>query len=379
MSDIPDLDERNKVLDNSLNTRPDLSNKFCHHPFDNFEPHEDGAVAVCCLTWLPYLIGNLQHNTMDEIYNSQKAQDIRASILDGSFKYCDHRVCPHIQNNSLLNKDQVQYSRHRDIIDNHKVVMNHPTHINCVYDGSCNLSCPSCRVKKINYTSGEQYETRLMIHDKLMDSLLEKDLVDGCSINITGSGDPFASKNFRDFLLEFDGSQYPNVKIDLQTYGVMFTPKMWRNLHKIHKNIRVVMISFDAALPSTYNITRRDGDWDLLVENVKFLGIKRSEGFMEHLSLDFVVQDINYKEMPQFVALGKSFGGVDNVSFSMVTNWGTWSDEIFDQRAIWRRDHPEFDTFMQILCSEELQDADFVDMSNLHSYLQEATHGKNDP
>ena len=39
MSDIPDLDERNKVLDNSLNTRPDLSNKFCHHPFANFEPH----------------------------------------------------------------------------------------------------------------------------------------------------------------------------------------------------------------------------------------------------------------------------------------------------------------------------------------------------
>ena len=180
-------------------------------------------------------------------------------------------------------------------------------------------------------------------------------------------------------MLEFDGAQYPNVKIDLQTNGVMFTPKMWRNLHKIHKNIRVVMISFDAALPSTYNITRRDGDWDLLVENVKFLGIKRSEGFMEHLRLDFVVQDINYKEMPQFVTLGKSFGGVDNVSFSMVTNWGTWSDEIFDQRAIWRRDHPEFDSFMQVLCSEELQDADFVDMSNLHSYLQEATHGKNDP
>ena len=50
MSDIPDLDERNKVLDNSLNTRPDLSNKFCHHPFDNFEPHADGSVAVCCLT-----------------------------------------------------------------------------------------------------------------------------------------------------------------------------------------------------------------------------------------------------------------------------------------------------------------------------------------
>jgi hypothetical protein len=52
-------------------------------------------------------------------------------------------------------------------------------------------------------------------------------------MNVTGSGDPFGSKIFRDLLFGIDGSKYPNVKINLQTNGVMFTPKYWKNMKKI--------------------------------------------------------------------------------------------------------------------------------------------------
>lgn len=364
----------NKVLDESIKShsdRPDLSNKFCHHPFDNFEPSEGGAVGVCCLAWLPQLIGNLNTETMDEIYNSPKAQDIRASILDGSFKYCDHRVCPLIQSGNLKNRDEVVNPRHRDIIDNNNLVMNHPTHINFVYDKSCNLSCPSCRVTKINHVSGEMYESRLKIHNKLIESLFAKDLVDGCTLSITGSGDPFASKIFRDFLMEFDGRKYPNVKIDLQTNGTMLTPKMWDSIYKVHDNLGQIIVSFDAALKSTYEVVRRDGDWDLLVENVKFLGQKRLENKIKILRLDFVVQDLNYQEMPHFVTLAKSFGGIDRVHFAMVVDWGTWDKETFNQRAIWRKGHPDLNSFMVILKSQELKDP-IVQMTNLSSYFVEA-------
>ena len=372
VSDIPSLDMRNKVLDKSINERPDLSNKFCPNPFDNFEPRETGLVGVCCLSWLPYYIGNINDNTVDEVYNSTEAQDIRKSILDGSFKYCDHRVCPYIQNGTLQNKDEVTDQRHRNIIANNQVVINHPTHVNFVHDDSCNLSCPSCRIKKINFSTGEIYEKRLKIHNRLIDSLFAKDLTDGCTLSITGSGDPFASKIFRDFLLEFDGRKYPNVKIDLQTNGVMFTPKMWDSIHKIHDNLNLVMVSFDAAVPDTYDVVRRDGDWDLLVENTKFLGQKRLENKMDMLRLDFVVQDLNYKEMPRFVDLARSFGGIDGIYFSMVTDWSTWDKDTFNQRAVWRMDHPECESFMEVLKSEQLQDRRFIDMSNLSSYFERA-------
>jgi hypothetical protein len=373
MSDIPDLSKRNEALDESINERPDLSNKFCHHPFDNFEPRDSGSVGVCCLSWLPYYIGNLNNEDMDKVYNSERAQDIRRSILDGSFDYCDHRVCPLIQNGSLKNKEDVTNPRHRDIIDNNKTVLNHPTHVNFLHDESCNLSCPSCRVKKINYSTGEQYERRLKIHNNLVDSLFSKELEDGCTLSITGSGDPFASKIFRDFLLNFDGTKHPNVYIDLQTNGVMFTPAMWKKINKIHDNLGLIMVSFDAALPSTYSITRRDGNWDRLVQNTKFLAQKRQEGKFKTFRLDFVVQDLNYKEMPMFATLAKSFGPlIDTVCFSMVTDWGTWDNDTFKQRAVWRKDHPEFGSFMDVLRSPELQDSNFIDMSNLHAYFVEA-------
>ena len=372
MSDLPILDQRNEILSESINDRPDLSNKFCHHPFDNFEPRDDGNVGVCCLAWLPYYVGNLERDTMDEVYNSKKAQDIRKSILDGTFKYCDHRACPLIQNGDLKNKDEVTNPRHREIIDNNKIILDHPTHINFLHDDSCNLSCPSCRVKKINFYTGEVYERRLKIHNEVIESLFAKDLTDGCTISITGSGDPFASKIFRDFLLEFDGTKYPNVKIDLQTNGIMFTPKIWEQMYRIHDNINLVMVSFDAALPSTYEVVRRGGDWDLLVENTKFIAEKRLEEKINILRLDFVVQNLNYKEMPHFVTLAKMFSGIDQVLFSMVTDWGTWSKETFKVRAIWRPDHPQYQRFLSILRSKELRDQEFIDMSNLHQYWLEA-------
>ena len=153
----------------------------------------------------------------------------------------------------------------------------------------------------------------------------------------------------------------------------MFTPSMWKKINKIHDNLGLIMVSFDAALPSTYSITRRDGNWDRLVENTKFLAEKRNEGKFKVLRLDFVVQDLNYKEMPMFATLAKSFGPlVDTVCFSMVTDWGTWDKATFNQRAVWRKVHPEFDSFMDVLRSPELQDSNFIDMSNLHAYFVEA-------
>ena len=95
-------------------------------------------------------------------------------------------------------------------------------------------------------------------------------------IFVTGSGDPFASKIFRDMLYNIDGSKFPNLAISMQTNGVMYTPKMWEKLYKIHSNLRDCRISFDAGTKDTYeNKTRLNGDWDLLLDNCAFLDKQR--------------------------------------------------------------------------------------------------------
>ena len=54
-------------------------------------------------------------------------------------------------------------------------------------------------------TKGKLYENSLQIQNKILDYALP---LDGDLIfNITGSGDPFGSKVFRDFLTSFDGNK----------------------------------------------------------------------------------------------------------------------------------------------------------------------------
>jgi hypothetical protein len=51
-----------------------------------------------------------------------------------------------------------------------------------------------------------------------------------------------------------------------------------------------------------------------------------------------VVQQKNFREMPEFVRLGQRIG-VDTVYFSQLVNWGTFSDFGLRTRVVHKRDH----------------------------------------
>jgi len=56
---------------------------------------------------------------------------------------------------------------------------------------------------------------------------------------VTGSGDPFGSKLFREFLFNTNGKDFPNVLFNLQTNGVMFTPKYWDKMKDTNYNLDI--------------------------------------------------------------------------------------------------------------------------------------------
>ena len=82
-----------------------------------------------------------------------------------------------------------------------------------IYDPSCNLSCPSCRATKIYITEGPAYERKNIIQQKIINEIFGEPHTRYCKVNVTGSGDPFGSKIFRELLFSIDGSKYPNVHI----------------------------------------------------------------------------------------------------------------------------------------------------------------------
>lgn len=349
-----------------INTDKKSKGKFCNKPFDQLEIHPDGSASVCCMSWLPEKIGNVKEEGVKEVFNSEKAQKIRESILDGSFKYCDHKLCPYIQNGSLPNKAEVTDDRHKSIIKSNQIKDLEPTFYNLCYDESCNLSCPSCRKNKIYYYKGGVYETKKKMQDKLIAHVFGKPHNNYCLINVTGSGDPFGSKLFRKLLFSIDGEKFPRVFFNLQTNGVMFTPKYWDRMKKIQKNINTVMVSYDAGTPETYKITRRGGNWDRLQENMKFLSSLRQKGLINELRIDCVVQKANYKELHKLVEIGLNLK-VDKVLFSLLVDWGTWPIQIYKQNCIWKKTHPEFNDFKSALQDPIFNDP-IVDLGNLTEY-----------
>ncbi len=355
----------------SLNQVKSLKGRFCPKPFTQFDIYEYGDAHCCCSSWITTPLGNVNKQPVKDIWNSEIAQDIRASIFDGSFKYCDHKLCPLIQNDTLPTLASAKVDPFlKPIIEEQKTILNtDPALINFCNDPSCNLSCPSCRIEKLILRTGPEFDARQEIQNKVVDGFISEPSDKAFTINVTGSGDPFASKIFRDFLFDLDGADFPNMLVNLQTNGVLFTKKNWEKLHKIHSNLQAMFISFDAATADTYAITRRGGNWDMLIENIQFLSERRQEGLFKLLRLDFVVQLDNYREMPAFVKLAKSLGA-DCASFSMVTDWGTWPKEVYETKCIWKETHPEFHEFLEVLKDPVFSES-IVELGNLtEAYTQ---------
>jgi hypothetical protein len=139
----------------TLNKEKNLKGRFCRNPFVQLDAYEDGKLYSCCSAWLPKSIGNLKKMSVDEAWNSPTSQMIRESIFDGSFRYCHHKVCPMIQEESLPTLQEARVDVHlREIIDKRLTRLDvPPIFINLCNDASCNLFCPSCRVSTCKQTA----------------------------------------------------------------------------------------------------------------------------------------------------------------------------------------------------------------------------------
>lgn len=325
---------------------------FCSKPFEWFEVSRgslggEGDTFLCCPSWLPTPVGNLQQQTVAEVWNGPQAQAIRASILDGSFSYCVAANCPHLQNvdGPVRRVDEVSDPLHQAILrDGLTILPWGPRDVNCSYDRSCNLSCPSCRTKVLVESQARdriQHIQRRINDEALADARL---------LYITGSGDPFGSPFFRRWLQTMRRADMPTLeKIHLHTNAQLWTPRMWETIPaEIRALVKSADISIDAASAGTYAENRRGGRFDVLLENLAFIRTLRTEGPLEWLGINMCVQRNNYREMPAFVALGERVGA-DVAAFSRLNNWGTFTDAEYQARAVHDAAHPEHDALLDVL------------------------------
>lgn len=232
--------------------------RFCEVPFVNLDfqttyaADEDIVYSFCeALNWLPIAFGD------DFSWNSPYVQEVRKSILDGSFRYCDEYRCPFLKAGTLPVARDITDSYLRDIIDNKKVVLDKgPRRLILSYDRSCNLSCPSCRSKVI-MAKEETF--------RKLDCRMEKELTplmqDVKEIQLSLTGEALASKHSMRLLRSWNPEKYPNLEVKLFTNMSLVTRKLWESLGSSADCIKSLHMSIDGATPETLEKLRRGLKW----------------------------------------------------------------------------------------------------------------------
>ncbi|PUB17572.1 radical SAM/SPASM domain-containing protein [Yoonia sediminilitoris] len=339
-----------------------LADRFCSNPFTDVEVIQSRDIYTCCAAWLPAAIGAADDPDTDP-WRGPRAQELRRSVLDGDFSYCSRLNCPKIAGRQLPRRDAVGDPQMRRHIDRQTpAIMPDPDRVLLSYDTSCNLSCPSCRVKLISL--GRSQATKL---DSFYEAHVAPLLTNASRIKITGSGDPFGSNHFRHVLRHLTAQKVEAPRLQLQTNGVLFDARAWDELG-LEGHVKSVWVSVDATEPETYAILRRDGDFDRLMANLQFLASKRKAGQIGELRLDFVVQVANFRQMPAFAEMARDIGA-DGVHFLMLRNWGTFTPEVFQSMAVTFDTHPDHAEFLEVLNDPRLN-APGVDLGNLGQLRQ---------
>ena len=349
-----------------------LAGSFCETPWDHLEISWDGNTFLCCPSWLPLWVGNARNQSLEELWNSDLAMEIRKSILDGSFRFCSKVHCPKIAGRTLPRRasnapagERAPISAFERSSEFPPRVPGGPGRILLAYDRTCNLACPQCRR---NFHVAGRAEQQSMDRDYL--PLILHAAQNAETLYLNGAGEIFTSKHSRHLLSLLKREQFPQLKFSLISNGQLLNERAFREFD-LFGRVQCIQISVDAARPETYCVVRRGGNFQRLLSNLAFLDdLRRGRGEKYRLELNFVVSSLNFREMPEFVQLGKRFH-VDSILFTIVRNWGHLSLPEFEKLNVANPDHPEHQEFLKVLESPELSDP-IVDCGSVAPYRRRA-------
>jgi sulfatase maturation enzyme AslB (radical SAM superfamily) len=317
---------------------------------------QSNSQFVCCPSWNTKDINSNGITNLGKNWNDKTAIDIRKSVMDGSYKYCEHTICPKL--NQLINTNSVpkefldidSFKRIYKIYSKDDLINFNtpPDEILFGFDRSCNLKCPSCRINLIPNDEIESKEHKLKL--AILNSIENDYGKELKKIMITGSGDPIYSKIYRDFLINFDKTKYPKLqKIHLITNGNLLNEKMW-NSFKAKEFIKIIEISIDAGTKDTYeNKTRLNGNWDMLIKNLKYLATQHT---IEEFYFSMVVSKNNYKEMESFYNLITDIFGKMKLKYGytivyrQLVDWNTYLPTELKELQIFEKGHDLYDDFV---------------------------------
>lgn len=306
--------------------KPQFKSKFCGVPFDTVQIDNDGDVQLCdCQLHMPYTIGNIFKNSLQEIWNNHEAAQVRQSVADGDFTYCSW-ACANLHR---LNSRPARLPK----------VRNFPKTIKLDLDLSCNLKCASCREHVIIEKNSEKIQKQIELFEELRQWALNNPAESVTIMPIT-SGEIFASHSGLKFLESLVDYPHRNLKIQLTTNGTLVT-KNTTTLERVHHLLSRIEISVDAATPETYRVVR-GGDWNVLIDGLDFFRVLKKP-----LLFKYVVQKNNWHEIAAFAELAQKYNA--GIYYSNLLDWGHWTMKWWHDNNVLDRHNEHYHSVLTIL------------------------------
>lgn len=326
----------------------------CKTMLNHLEVLDHGVTSCCCTTFVAERLGNVLENTRNEVWNSVKHKILCLSTQNHTYSFCDKKMCPLF----ISNKKSDISSVDKNWIDADYCEMEKaPTTLAFGFDGGCNLHCVSCRNKPFVLQGEDKNEA-----EKISEIVCKDYLPNAKFVILAGNGEAFLCPTYRKIMTDpaFKSLKY----VRILSNGMLFSEKNWEMLRE-HTDAKIMLtVSIDAASKDTYERIRRGGNFDILLKNLRFASDLKNKGELAYFRINFVVQSENYKEMPLFVKLGEELG-VNEVFFTKILNWGTYTDDEFKEISMMEEDGETPKKKLQEVLETNEMKSSIVDMGTI--------------
>lgn len=298
--------------------------KKCFNPWNYICIEEHGNCYFCCSAFLSdkFSIGNILEDDIDEIWNGQKAQEFRRDILASKYSHCNISACRNVYDK--FNKNNVE---------NLSLIASYPEIIQLNYDTTCSSRCIFCRDEIIGLSDTEQQNW-----DKIIDKKIIPFLSNAKLVVMNGGGELFNSKHSQKLLSKISGS-YPKIKYEIFSNGADFS-KEKIDEYNLSDKIETAHISINAASEKTYRKIFRTNNFSKVMNNLNYLVSLKNEGKIKDITLGFVINSINYKEMKKFMKIANDLN--INVSFTLAAKLRETKYTLSDDFKIWESNPKKF-------------------------------------
>lgn len=329
-------------------------NKICYRALNRFQVYSfKGDVRLC--GWMRDMyLGNLIDNTVEELFNNEAALRIRNRLSGHDYSMCMEDSCPYVANHSVS-----------DILVDYDPEQRFPSQLALGFEQTCNYSCTGCTFhsKPHGYDLDQLEKNYSIIEEHIREALPYAK-----SISANGCGELFMSKHILRLLSEWrpqcDDSE---VTVSLETNGSLFDEDHWRqieNLAKYNLSVSISIMSFNEDIYRYLSGTKLP--ISRIENNLRFVKTLRENNIINELKLCTVVQEQNFREMPEFSRRCLEEFGADSVRLRPYAAWGAEKADVAWFKNPRNPRHPLYNEYKRVMSSEILKHPAVDDWSGGH-------------